>query len=74
MSTKNLSELWKLTPGKREEVMQSAATKGIAALAKKLLDMRKAELETIVVLAKKLLDVRKAELETIVVLEKMVRG
>jgi len=52
MSTKNLSELWKLTPEKREEVMQSAATKGIAALAKKLLDVRKAELETIVVLEK----------------------
>jgi len=52
MSTKNLSELWKLTPEKREEVIQSAATIGIAALAKMLLDMRKAELETIVVLEK----------------------
>jgi len=73
MSTKNLSELWKLTPEKREEVMQSAATKGIAALAKKLLDMRKAELETIAALAKKLLTVRKAELETKAALEKMMR-
>ncbi len=52
MSTKNLSELWKLTPEKQKEVMQSAATIGIAALAKKLLDIRKAELETIVVLEK----------------------
>ena len=52
MSTKNLSELWKLTPEKREEVMQSAATMGIAALAEMLLDIRKAELETIVVLEK----------------------
>ncbi len=52
MSTKNLSELWKLTPEEREEVIQSAATIGIAALAKKLLDVRKAELETIVVLEK----------------------
>ncbi len=52
MSTKNLSELWKLTPEKQEEVIQSAATIGIAALAKKLLDIRKAELETIVVLEK----------------------
>ena len=52
MSTKKLSELWKLTIEKWEEVIQSAATIGIAALAKKLLDIRKAELETIVVLEK----------------------
>ena len=46
MSKKNLPELWKLTPEKREEVIQSAATKVVVAYAKKLLTVRKAELET----------------------------
>ncbi|MFB3080475.1 MAG: hypothetical protein ACE1Y1_01710 [Nitrosomonadaceae bacterium] len=46
MSTKNLFALAKLTPEKREEVIQSAATKVVVAYAKKLLTVRKAELET----------------------------
>jgi len=52
MSTKNLFALAKLTPEKREEVIQSAATKVVVAYTKKLLTVRKAELETKAVLEK----------------------